>query len=78
VPYGTRGRVSSGNFEWKFRMSTNTAVVSVVAIVCFCLLVGYIVHTTGSTAGLADLGNAVAAIVRAVADIVAAATSGRR
>jgi len=59
-------------------MSTNTAVVSIVAIVCLCLLKGYIVHATGSTAGLTDLGSAVADIVRAVADIIAAVTGRHR
>lgn len=59
-------------------MSTNTAAVTIVAIVCLCLLMGYIVHTTGSTAGVTDLGSAVADIIRAVADIVAAVTGGHR
>lgn len=59
-------------------MSTNTAVVSIVAIVSLCLLMGYIVHTTGSTAGRTDLGNAVADIFRAVGDIIAAVAGRRR
>jgi hypothetical protein len=59
-------------------MSTNTAAVSIVAIVCLCLLMGYIVRTTGSTAGLTDLGSAVADIVRAVADVIAAITDRHR
>jgi hypothetical protein len=59
-------------------MSTNTAAVSIVAIVCLCLLMGYIVHATGSTAGFTDLGSAVADIVRAVADIIAAVTGRHR
>ncbi|QFS90416.1 hypothetical protein FIV07_06620 [Mycobacterium sp. THAF192] len=59
-------------------MSTNTAVVSIVAIVCLGLLMGYIVHTTGSTAGPMDLGNAVANIVHAVADVIAALTGHGR
>jgi hypothetical protein len=55
-------------------VSTNTAVVSIVAIVCLCLLAAYTVHATGSTTGITDLGRAVADIVRAIADIIAAAT----
>lgn len=55
-------------------MSTNTAVVSVVGIVCLCLLAAYTVKTTGTTTGITDLGSAVADIVRAAADIVAAVT----
>lgn len=74
LPHGTRRRVPAGNSEWSVGMSTNTAAVSIVAIVCFCLLAAYTVHTTGSTAGITDLGRVVADIVRAVADIIAAAT----
>jgi divalent metal cation (Fe/Co/Zn/Cd) transporter len=59
-------------------MSTNTAVVSIVAIVSLFLLMGYLVHTTGSTAGLADLGDALADIIRAVADIIAAVEGHHR
>ena len=52
-------------------MSTNAAVVSIVAIVCFCLLAAYVVRTTGSTTGITDIG-------RAVADVIDALTGRRR
>ena len=50
-------------------MSTTTAVVIIgaVTIIGFYLLAGYIVHETGGTNGIADIG-------RAVADIIAALT----
>ena len=51
-------------------MSTTTAIVLgiviVVAIVGYYLLAGYIVHKTGSTTGIADIGRAVADIVAAI------------
>jgi hypothetical protein len=47
-------------------MSTTTAVVSIVAIVCFCLLAASVVRTTGSTAGITDIGGAVAEIIDAI------------
>jgi hypothetical protein len=47
-------------------MSTNTAVVSIVAIICVCLLAAYVVHRTGSTAGIVDIGQAIADISHAI------------
>ncbi|WP_165615281.1 hypothetical protein [Mycobacteroides chelonae] len=51
-------------------MSTTTAVVTIVGltIVGFYLLVAYIVNQTGSTAGIAEIGRAVAAIITALTD----------
>ncbi|SHQ43018.1 Uncharacterised protein [Mycobacteroides abscessus subsp. abscessus] len=51
-------------------MSTTTAVVTIVGltVVGFYLLVAYIVNQTGSTDGIADIGRAVAAIIRALTD----------
>jgi len=53
-------------------VSTQTAAVLIVAValIGFYLLVGYIVHTTGTTTGIADIG-------RAVADIISALTNRR-
>ncbi|MCH9728752.1 MAG: hypothetical protein K0U84_03550 [Actinomycetia bacterium] len=53
-------------------MSNQTAAVLIVAIalVGFYVLVGYIVHKTGTTTGIADIG-------RAVADIISALMSRR-
>lgn len=50
-------------------MSTQTAAVLIaaVALIGFYLLAGYIVHQTGTTTGIADVG-------RAVAEIISAAT----
>lgn len=49
-------------------MSATTAAVLIVAValVGFYLLAAYIVYTTGTTAGIADIGRAIAAIVSAV------------
>ncbi|WP_078294598.1 hypothetical protein [Mycobacterium sp. D16R24] len=49
-------------------MSTTTAVVTIIVLtVCgFYLLVAYVVHQTGSTDGIADIGRAVAAIIKAL------------
>ncbi|SIC06395.1 Uncharacterised protein [Mycobacteroides abscessus subsp. abscessus] len=49
-------------------MSTTTAVVIIVGltVVGFYLLVAYIVNQTGSTDGIAEIGRAVAAIIRAL------------
>ena len=47
-------------------MSTNFAFVSIVAIICLCLLAGYVVYTTGSTAGITDIGHAIADIIYAI------------
>ena len=46
-------------------MSNQTAAVLIIAIVLpgFYLLVGYIVHKTGTTADIADIGRAVADII---------------
>ena len=74
APLGPEDGFRPGNSEWSMCVSTNTAVVSIVAIVCLCLLAAYTVHTTGSTTGITDLGRAVADIVRAIADIIAAGT----
>ncbi|WGI36240.1 hypothetical protein QDT91_29900 (plasmid) [Mycolicibacterium aubagnense] len=41
-------------------------VAIVVAIVGFYLLAAFIVHTTGETTGIADIGRAAAAILAAV------------
>lgn len=51
-------------------VSNQTAAVLIVAIalVGFYVLVGYIVHKTGTTTGIADIG-------RAVADIISALTN---
>ena len=53
-------------------VSNQTAAVLIVAIalVGFYVLVGYIVHRTGTTTGIADIG-------RAVADIISALTGKR-
>ncbi len=53
-------------------VSTQTAAVLIVAValIGFYLLVGYIVHKTGTTTGIAEIG-------RAVADIISALTSRR-
>jgi len=50
-------------------MNTITAavVIAVVAIIGYYLLAAFIVHKTGTTTGIADIG-------RAVADIIAATT----
>lgn len=49
-------------------MSTTTAAVLIgaVALVGFYLLAAYIVYTTGTTAGIADIGRTIAAIVSAL------------
>lgn len=51
-------------------MSTTTAVVivlvAIVVVAGFYVLVGYIVHETGSTNGIADIGHAVATIISAL------------
>ncbi len=51
-------------------MSTTTAIVivlvAIVVVAGFYVLVGYIVHETGSTNGIADIGRAVAAIIAAM------------
>ncbi|MBE5453003.1 hypothetical protein E3G45_004993 [Mycobacteroides abscessus] len=54
-------------------MSTTTAVVIIVGltVVGFYLLVAYIVNQTGSTDGIAEIGRAVAAIIRALTDTAA-------
>ena len=48
--------------ERNAQMSTTTAVVivlvAIVVIAGFYVLVGYIVHETGSTSGIADIGRA--------------------
>lgn len=38
----------------------------IVAIVGFYLLAAFIVHTTGKTAGIADIGRAAAAIIATI------------
>lgn len=55
--------------ERSAHVSTTTAIVIVIAvtIIGFYLLAGYIVHKTGGTNGIAEIG-------RAVADIIAALT----
>lgn len=59
-----------GTSEWKLQLSTTTAIVvaliAIVVIAGFYVLVGYIVHETGSTSGIADIGRAVAAIISAL------------
>ncbi|WP_165595653.1 MULTISPECIES: hypothetical protein [Mycobacteriaceae] len=49
-------------------MSNQTAAVLIVAIalVGFYVLVGYIVHKTGTTTGIAEIGRAVADIISAL------------
>lgn len=49
-------------------VSNQTAAVLIVAIalVGFYVLVGYIVHKTGTTTGIADIGCAVADIISAL------------
>lgn len=58
-------------------MSNQTAAVLIAAIVLlgFYVLVGYIVHKTGTTTGVVDIGRAVADIIRAVAAVISALTS---
>lgn len=41
-------------------------VAIIVAIIGFYLLAAFIVHTTGKTTGIADIGRAAAAIIAAV------------
>jgi hypothetical protein len=50
-------------------VSNQTAAVLIVAValVGFYLLVGYVVHKTGTTAGIAEIGRAAAAIISALA-----------
>jgi hypothetical protein len=49
-------------------MSTTTAIILVIAltIIGFCLLAGYIVHKTGTTAGIPEIGRAIANIIAAI------------
>lgn len=49
-------------------MSTSTAIVIIAAatILGFYLLAAYIVHKTGATTGIADIGRAVADIISAL------------
>ena len=42
------------------------AIIGVVAITGFYVLAAYIVRTTGKTAGIADIGRAVGAIITAL------------
>jgi hypothetical protein len=62
--------VPVGTFERNMQMSTTTAIVivlvAIVVVAGFYVLVGYIVHETGSTNGIADIGRAVAAIIAAM------------
>lgn len=63
---GLRG-FPADNSEWSTKVSFQTAAILIIAValVGFYLLVGYIVHKTGTTAGIADVGRAVAAIISA-------------
>lgn len=54
---------------------TATVLIAAIALLEFYLLVGYIVHQTGTTAGVADIGRAVADIIRAFAAFISALTS---
>ncbi|WP_210687515.1 hypothetical protein [Mycolicibacterium sp. GESEQ-9] len=49
-------------------MSVITAfvLIAVPTVIGFYLLAGYIVHKTGATTGIADIGRAVAAILSAI------------
>ena len=49
-------------------MSITTAIVIIAAVTIlgFYLVAGYIVHKTGATTGIADIGRAVAAIISAI------------
>lgn len=49
-------------------MTTTIALVALIAIaiVSMCLLAGYIVHTTGTTTGIPDLGRAIGALLAAI------------
>lgn len=42
------------------------AALAAIAIISVCVLAGYIVRTTGSTAGIADIGRAIGAVVAAI------------
>lgn len=46
-------------------MSTTVAIVIISTITLFTLLAAFIVHKTGGTKGLAELGTAVGAIIAA-------------
>lgn len=50
---------------------TTSVLVALIAlgattIVSMCVLAGYIVHTTGTTTGIPDLGRAIGALLAAV------------
>lgn len=49
-------------------MSTTIALAALIAItiVSTCLLAGYIVHTTGTTTGIPDLGRAIGALLATI------------
>ena len=65
---GRRRTVPVDTSERSTLVSTTTAIVIITAVTIlgFYLLAGYIVHKTGGTAGIADIGRAVAAIVAAI------------
>lgn len=49
-------------------MTTTAALVALIAIaiISTCVLAGYIVHTTGTTTGIPDLGRAIGALLAAI------------
>lgn len=49
-------------------MGTNIAIIVVIAltIIGFYLLAGYVVHKTGSTTGIPDIGRAAATIIAVI------------
>lgn len=65
---GPRPADPDDHSERSTRMSVITAVVliAVPTVIGFYLLAGYIVHKTGATTGIADIGRAVAAILSAI------------
>lgn len=65
---GARPADPDDHSERSTRMSVITAVVliAVPTVIGFYLLAGYIVHKTGATTGIADIGRAVAAILSAI------------
>lgn len=47
-------------------ITTASVIIAAVTILGFYLVAGYIVHKTGATTGIADIGRAVAAIISAI------------
>lgn len=68
VPGAARRAAPADTSERSAHVSTSTAIVIIaaVAILGFYALAGYIVHKTGGTTGIADIGRAVADIISAL------------